>query len=143
MEEVLRLAELEGDGGVVTNGLNGTGARSDAGKRSATGISDVVDEEIEDGEVDEDEDLDITSTAVNGEGADRGGMIGPQPPTARSTSTNGAELQGQQKAAATLVSESETLVETSQATGSGKIETLVSTTWFHNTRAVLFVFVSS
>ena len=138
---MLRLAELEGDDGAVTAGLNSTEARSDAGKRFATGISDVVDEEIEDGEVDEDEELDITSTAINGEGANRGGMIGPQPPTARSTSTDGAEVQGQRKAATTLVSESETLVETSQATGSGKIETLVSTAWFH-TLVLYYLFLS-
>lgn len=114
---MLRLAELEGDGGAVTNGLKSTGARLDAGKGFATGISDAVDEEIEDGEVDEDEDLDIASTAINGEGADRGGGIGPQPSTARSTSTDGAELQG--RGAATT---------RSQATSSGKIASLVSTT---------------
>jgi hypothetical protein len=119
------LAELEGDGGAVTNGLNNTGARLDAGKRFATGISDAVDEEIEDGEVDEDEDLDI---AINGEGADRGGGIGPQPSAAKSTSADGAELQGQGKATATLVNKSETSAERSQATDSGKIVTLVSTT---------------
>jgi hypothetical protein len=120
---VLRLAELEGDGGAVTNGLIRTKARPDAGKRIATGNGDAVDEEIEDGEVDEDEDLDNTSTAINGEGAGKGGMIGPQLPTAKSTSTDGAELQGQQKAATTLMSESETFAEASQATGSGKIVT--------------------
>ena len=121
---MLRLAELEGDGGAVTNGLISIKARPDAGKRIATGNGDVVDEEIEDGEVDEDGGLDITSTAINGEGAGKGEMIGPQLPTARSTSTDGAEIQGQQKAATTLVSESETFAEASQATGSGKIVTM-------------------
>ena len=128
MEEMLRLAELEGDGGAVANGLNSAGARLDAGKRFATGISDVVDEEIEDGEVDEDEDLDIAPTAINGESADTRGGIGPQPSTARSTSVDGAELQGQGKATTTLVGESEASAERSQATGSGKIVTLVSAT---------------
>jgi hypothetical protein len=121
---VLRLAELEEDGGAVTNGLNSTGAHLDAGKKFTTGISDVVDEEIEDGEVDEDEDLDI---AINGEGADRGGGIGPQPSTAKSTSADGVELQGRGKATTTLVNNSETSAERSQATDSGKIVTLVST----------------
>jgi hypothetical protein len=136
---VLRLAELEGDGGAVTNDLISTKARPDTGKRIATGNGDVVDEEIEDGEVDEDKDLDIASTAINGEGAGKGGMIGPQLPTARSTSTDGAELQGQRKAATTLVSESETFAEASQATGSGKIMTQVSIDMISYTRAVLFV----
>jgi hypothetical protein len=128
VDEVLSLAELEGDGGAVTNGLNSTGARSDAGEPFATGNGDVVDEGIEDGEVAENENPDTASTAINGEVAGRGGMIGPQPPTARSTSTNGTERQGQRKAATTMVSESETLAETSQATGSGEIVTLVSPT---------------
>ena len=118
------MAELEGASGAVKNGLISTKARPDAGKRIATGNGDVVDEEIEDGEVDEDEDLDITSTAIDGEGAGKGGMIGPQLPKARSTSTDGAELQGQQKAATTLVSESDTFAEASQATRSGKIVTM-------------------
>jgi hypothetical protein len=125
---VLRLAELEGDGGAVTNGLIRTKARPDAGKRIATGNGDIMDEEIEDGEVDEDEDLDIASTAISGEGTGTGGMIGPQLPTARSTSTDGAELQGQRKAVTTLASESETFAGASQATGSGKIATQVSMT---------------
>ena len=125
---MLRLAELEGDGGTVTNGLISSGTRSDTGKKFATGISDVVDEEIEDGEVDEDEDLGNASAAINGEGAHKGGGIGPQPSTTRSTSTGGAELQGQGKATTTLVSESETSAERSQDVGSGKIVTLASTT---------------
>jgi hypothetical protein len=135
----LRLAELEEEDGAVTNGFNSTGACSDAGKRFATGSGDVVDEEIEDGEVDEDEDHDIASTAINREGAGKGGMIGPQPPTAKSTSTDGAELQGQRKAATTLVSESETLVEKSQATGSGKDRDPSVHDMISYSRAVLFV----
>jgi hypothetical protein len=116
---VLRLAELEEDSGAVTNGLISSKARPDGGKGIATGNGDVVDEGIEDGEVDEDEDLDVASTAGKG---------GPQLPTAGSTSTDGAEPQGQRKVEKTLVSESETFAEASQATGSGKIVAQVSMT---------------
>jgi hypothetical protein len=136
---VLRLAEQEGDDGAVANGLNGTGAHSDDGKSLTTGIDDVVDGKVENGEVEEDEEPDIASTAINGEDADKGRMTGPQPPTARSTSTDGAELQGQQKAATTLTSESETAVGTNQATGSGKIEDFGVHNMISYTRAVLFV----
>lgn len=136
---MLRLAELEGDGGAVTDGLISTKARPDAGKRIVTGNGDVMSEEIEDGEVDEDEDLDIASTAISGEGAGTGGTIGPQLPTARSTSTDGAELQGQRKVVTTLVSESETFAEASQATGSGKICDSSLHDTISYTRAALFV----
>ena len=119
MEEVLRLAELEEQGGTITNGMKGTKAVAEAGEPRRNGNGEVADGELEDGEVDEDGDVNIGPGGDTGGGASERKIIGPQLLPAPSTAAD-KDRPGKEKASKTQASETETSAQTTDAIGPGK-----------------------
>jgi hypothetical protein len=116
---VLRLAELEEEGGAVTNDTNGTKAVADGDEAPRTGNGDVAAEELEDGEVDEGGDVNLASNEGAGGRASKGRTIGRQLPPSKSTAAS-TEDQRKQRAPESLESETDVLAETTEATGPGR-----------------------
>jgi hypothetical protein len=98
--------------------MRGAKAIADGGQPLIDGNGEVMDEDLEDGEVDEDGDVNLASNGDAGGRASKSGIIGPQLPPTKSVATD-TEDQEKAKATKTLPSERDTLAETAEATGSG------------------------
>jgi hypothetical protein len=125
VEEVLRLAELEEEGGAVTNlnGTKGTKVVADGSSEPRIdGRGEVTDEELEDGEVNEDGDVNLASDRDAGGRARKSGIFGPQVQPTKSIAAN-TEKQEEGKA-----SEMDTAAETTETRGPGRTSTLMSIT---------------
>ena len=106
MEEVLRLAELEEQGEVTTDGINCTKVAAEISELPRNGTSDLADE---DGDVDLAPDEDAMG------GTNEIGTLKSHLPKTESTAGDKRD-QGQKNASKTLPSETTTSVENTEAT---------------------------
>lgn len=85
MEEVLRLAELDEDEGAITESKKGTKAVPGGVELQSSGKGDILDDEREDGEVDEENDVSLASEGGAERGASKTGTVPPQTRPAKGT----------------------------------------------------------
>jgi hypothetical protein len=78
VEEVLRLAELDEDERAITEGKKGTKAVPVGVELQSNGNGDILDDEREDGEVDEENDVSLASAGGAERGASKTGTVAPQ-----------------------------------------------------------------
>lgn len=85
---MLRLAELEEEEGAATNGSKGTKAVAGNGEVRSNGNGEALDDEREDGEVDEENDVSLASEGGAAGGASKIGTVPPQLRQAKSIEAN-------------------------------------------------------
>ena len=119
---MLRLAELEEENEATTNGMQGTKAAADASGAATNGNGDPLDEDLEDGEVDEDEDLNLASNRDAGGQVGKTGSAGALLPSTKSTAAEGDGAT--ENASKTTAGKKHAIVENTDATGPGKAAVL-------------------
>jgi hypothetical protein len=116
---VLRLAELEEEGGAVTDAATGATAVAGGVEAPKTGNGAVTVEDLEDGEVDEGGDVMLASNGDAGGPASKNRGIEPQLPPTKSTAPS-MEDQRKWRAPKSLETETDVLAEATEATGPGR-----------------------